>query len=109
MLKRLRFVIRIGLYLSLLSGLMSHLAFADPTIEITSVPDYGEDGFITGAVSEIDFASPRAAVYIQIEGLGWWTKPTFAKPTVPIEPDGTFTADVATGGQSGYHLLCRSD
>ena len=36
--------------------------------------------------------------YIQIEGLGWWTKPTFAAPTVSINPDGTFTANVTTGG-----------
>src|SRR5262249_40308907 len=29
---------------------------------------------------------------------GWWTKPTRDERTVPINPDGTFVADVATGG-----------
>ena len=27
-------------------------------------------------------------------GAGWWTKPTFATPTVPIAPDGTFSAEI---------------
>jgi hypothetical protein len=98
MLKHFRSVIRIKLVLALVSGLMLHSALAEPTIEITSVPSYAEDGFLSGTVSGIDFASHQVAVYIQIEGVGWWTKPTFANPTVPIEPDGTFTADVAGGG-----------
>jgi hypothetical protein len=98
MLKHLRSVIHTSLYLALLSSLISHSALADPTVEITSVPNYAEDGFLSGTVRGIDFASHRVAVYIQIEGAGWWTKPTFDNPTVPIESDGTFTADVATGG-----------
>lgn len=71
---------------------------ATPAIHITSLPPYAVDGFIQGTVTGIDFATHRVAVYIQIEGLGWFTKPTFANPTVPISSDGTFTADVATGG-----------
>lgn len=71
---------------------------ATPTVDITSVPPYAVDGFIGGTVTGVDFSTHRVAVYIQIEGLGWWTKPTFANPTIPINPDGTFAADVATGG-----------
>jgi hypothetical protein len=73
-------------------------ASADPTIEITAVPPYAVDGFIEGEVTGVDFATHVVAVYIQIEGAGWWTKPSFAFPTVPIGVDGTFFADVATGG-----------
>ena len=69
-----------------------------PSIEITAVPPYGVDGVIQGAVTGVDFGDYRVAPYIQIEGLGWWTKPTLRDPTVEILPDGTFRADVATGG-----------
>ncbi len=71
---------------------------ADPTIEITEVPPYAVDGFIHGAVHGVDFSAHRVATYIQIEGAGWWTKPTLTAPTVPINPDGSFSVDVATGG-----------
>jgi hypothetical protein len=33
-----------------------------------------------------------------LEGVGWWTKPTAAQPTVTIDSTGHFTAPVATGG-----------
>ncbi len=86
-----------------LPGLIALLAFAtplraDPTIEITSVPPYAVDGFIDGTVTGVDFATHVVAVYIQIEGAGWWTKPSFAWPTVSINASGMFTADVASGG-----------
>ncbi|MDA1015478.1 MAG: GEVED domain-containing protein, partial [Planctomycetota bacterium] len=67
-------------------------------VEISSVPEYGVDGFITGNVSDVDPATHAVAVYIQIEGAGWWTKPTSSTRTVPIRADGSFIADVATGG-----------
>ena len=71
---------------------------ADPTIKITSVPAYGGSGFLQGVVSGVPFEQYRVAPYIQIEGAGWWTKPTFATPTLPINGDGTFAANVFTGG-----------
>jgi hypothetical protein len=67
-------------------------------IHITSVPPYGVGGVIRGQVTGVDFAAYHVAPYIQIEGSGWWTKPTLAYPTVPINADGTFVANVATGG-----------
>jgi hypothetical protein len=71
---------------------------AGPTIAITEFPVYGVGGSLRGRVSGVDFASYRVAPYIQIEGGGWWTKPSFAMPTVPIAADGTFVANVTTGG-----------
>jgi hypothetical protein len=76
---------------------ISHTAWAQ-TIEITSLPPYAVDGSIAGVVTGVDPATHRVAVYIQIEGAGWWTKPSFAMPSVPIALDGSFSADVATGG-----------
>ncbi len=66
------------------------------TIEITSAPAYGGPGVITGNVSGVDFATHRVAVYLYIDGAGWWTKPSDQNPTVAIQPDGTFTANVYT-------------
>ena len=73
-------------------------AAGPPSIEITAVPPYGVDGLLHGTVTGVEFGDYRVAPYIQIEGVGWWTKPTLRAPTVPILPDGTFRADVATGG-----------
>src|SRR5262245_60653014 len=75
-----------------------HCASAAPTIGITSVPPYAVDGFINGSVTGVDFSAYKVAPFIQIEGSGWYTKPTFAQPTVPIDSNGMFAADVATGG-----------
>jgi len=80
------------------SKIPANLEAAETTIQITEIPDYGVDGFIRGIVTGVDPATHRVAPYIQIEGAGWWTKPTFGAPTVPINADGTFEADVATGG-----------
>lgn len=71
---------------------------AQPGITITSLPAYGASGVMQGLVSGVDFSAYRVAGYIQIEGAGWWTKPTYASPTVPINSDGTFSANVVSGG-----------
>ena len=68
------------------------------TLTITSVPPYGTLGSITGQVTGVDPATHHVATYIQIEGSGWWTKPTVENPTVPIAANGNFSADVGTGG-----------
>jgi Flp pilus assembly pilin Flp len=70
-----------------------------PDIEFTYVPPYGnrqED--LRGRVRNVDPASYKVAVYIYIPGRGWWTKPYWATPSTPIQPDGAWTADIATGG-----------
>ena len=67
-------------------------------ISVDTVPAYGTLGSITGTVSGVDPNTHHVAVFISIEGAGWWTKPTFGTPTVPIAPSGSFSADVGTGG-----------
>jgi hypothetical protein len=86
-------------------GACSVLAFASgastaaaQSISVDTVPAYGTLGFITGTVTGVDPSLHHVAVYIQIEGAGWWTKPSSASPTVPVGPTGSFSADVGTGG-----------
>jgi hypothetical protein len=78
---------------------------ASPAVTISQVPPFGQAGNLAGTVSGVDFATYRVAVYIQIEGAGWWTKPTFAAPTVLIAPDGTFWANVVSGGLDAYATI----
>ena len=86
-------------------------ALWSPLIKITSVPAYGSSGVMQGSVSGagVNFADCRVAPYIQIEGVGWWSKPTFAMPTVAIASNGTFTVNVATGGMdSNATIFCAA-
>ena len=86
---------------SLTTALVLALATASAraqTLDITSLPTYGTLGSITGQVTGVDPITHHVATYIQIEGSGWWTKPTLATPTVSIAANGTFTANVGTGG-----------
>ncbi|MEC7582898.1 MAG: hypothetical protein VYE77_01155 [Planctomycetota bacterium] len=69
---------------------------AAQSITITSAPPYGSAGSIAGTVTGVNFATHRVAAYIYIDGAGWWSKPSAANPTVPINPNGTFSASVYT-------------
>jgi len=68
------------------------------TIELTSVPAYGSYVNLKGIVRDVDPEKVRIAVYIRVHG-GWWTKPFWDSPTIPIAEDGTFTVNVTTGGE----------
>lgn len=83
--------------LAALMWLAPQATSANPTITITDMPAYGADGSLRGVVRGVPFEHYHVAPYIQIEGVGWWTKPTFATPTVPISGDGTFAATVFNG------------
>lgn len=89
---------------SMLGPLLSHLALAlitgagGPSIKIDAAPAYGTFGNLTGSVKGATAATHEVAVYIGIQGAGWITKPYFSFPTVEIQPNGTFSANVTTGG-----------
>src|SRR5947209_7355854 len=85
--------------------LISNLVFDSATradaavsVEFTSVPPYGSQNNLLGKVHGVNPASNRVAVLIYMDGLGWWTKPTCANPLTTIQPDGTWNADITTGG-----------
>jgi len=81
---------------------------AGPTITITHVHDYGVNGDMQGGVTGVDFATHRFAPYIQIEGAGWWTKPTFVQPTGAIDPDGTGLGACDSSGLAAAVERCSS-
>lgn len=83
---------------ALLGVVVLPAADAAPAIEIADVPPYGVDGFVNGSVTGVDPSAYKVAPFIHIEGVGWWTKPTFTEPAVAIASDGSFSADVANGG-----------
>lgn len=43
-------------------------------------------------------ATQAVAVFIYVPGYGWVTKPTCAQPLSTIQPDGSWSANVGTGG-----------
>ena len=65
-------------------------------------PLWRTTGTLQGHVSCLTPLSTYAvAVYIQVAN-GWWTKPTFAAPLTPIQPNGSWSTRTVTGG-SDYH------
>jgi hypothetical protein len=68
-----------------------------PAIRITKIPAYGSFEDLQGIVTGVDPAQYQVAVYVKVRGR-WWTKPTWAHPTTPIYPGGTWFCDVTTGG-----------
>jgi hypothetical protein len=66
-----------------------------PAVMFTSVPPLGSFEDLVGQVLHVPPVHHRIAVYIRV-GTGWWTKPSFASPTTPIRPDGSWTTDITT-------------
>ncbi len=79
-------------------GLCATSTASAQTIEINGLPPAGAAGQIVGSVSGVDFSTHEVAAYLHIDGGGWWTKPSLGMPTVPINPDGTFSVNIGTGG-----------
>lgn len=70
----------------------------NPSIQITSAPPYGSPGSLQGTVSNVSTSDYVVAPLLFVPGLGWYAKPTCAPPSVPINSDGTWSANVDTGG-----------
>ncbi|MEA3282342.1 MAG: CARDB domain-containing protein [Euryarchaeota archaeon] len=75
----------------------------DPTIDFIHVPEYPNPGNedLEGNVTGIAPDDCRVAVYIRV-GDVWWIKPYYASPLTAINPDGTWTCDITTGGDDRY-------
>lgn len=87
--------------LILIAGLaLSAPAPAAPALTLTHVPPYGSEENLAGRAEDVVFADHRVAAYVFIGG--WWTKPTFAGAQTPIQPDGSWTCDITTGGSDRY-------
>jgi hypothetical protein len=62
------------------------------TIQITTVPAYNTTQDVSGTVTGITPSTVKVALFIYVDG--WYTKPSFATPTVPVLSNGTWTADI---------------
>jgi hypothetical protein len=71
---------------------------AAPTVIITNLPPYGSTNHLGGVVLNASPAAYRVAVFINVPGYGWVTKPNCAQPLTLIQPDGSWSANITTGG-----------
>jgi len=69
-----------------------------PGILITNLPAYNTLQNVSGLVYGTNPGSLAVAVFIYVPGYGWGTKPTCAQPLTTVRPDGSWTADITTGG-----------
>jgi len=85
---------------SVISTAPSVVTVVPQGITITSTPIYGQAGSAVGSVSGIassNYSKYAVAVFIKVAG-GWWNKPTWATPVTAIQSNGTWTANITTGG-----------
>ncbi|HUA38847.1 MAG TPA: glycoside hydrolase family 16 protein [Candidatus Sulfopaludibacter sp.] len=71
---------------------------AIPGIVITNLPAYGSSDNLAGVVLGADPSACRVAVFINVPPYGWYSKPICAQALTPIQPDGSWSADITTGG-----------
>ena len=71
---------------------------AAPAVIITNLTAYGSANNLGGIIVNASPAARSVAVFIYVPGYGWVTKPTCAQPLTPIQPDGSWSADITTGG-----------
>jgi hypothetical protein len=69
-----------------------------PGIVITNVPAYGSSDDLAGVVLGVDPTASRVAVFINVPPYGWYSKPTCSQALTTIQPDGSWSADITTGG-----------
>lgn len=59
---------------------------------------YGSFDNLAGRVSGVEPVMCHVAVHIFVPPYGWYTKPTCAQPLTVIQQDGSWVADITTGG-----------
>jgi hypothetical protein len=68
------------------------------TLNIDYLPPIGNtDELLSGRVNFINSCDVRISAYIKVSN-GWWTKPTFTEPSVPVLCNGRFNLRFVTGG-----------
>ena len=71
---------------------------AVPTVVITNLPAYGTTNNLGGIIVNASPAACRIAVFIYVPDYGWVTKPTCGQPLTLINSNGSWNADITTGG-----------
>jgi len=70
----------------------------NPEIRFSSIPAKGSSDKVRGAVSHVKTDLYQVALYIHVLD-GWWSKPTWANPTTPINNcDGSWENNYGSGG-----------
>ena len=67
------------------------------TLMLDYIPVIGSHDLIKGHINDVNTCDYNIASYIKVGG-GWWTKPTFGMPTVPVLCNGKWTIDYTAGG-----------
>ncbi len=73
------------------------LFMRSPQVIFTYVPPYGSFNDLSGITYNANPTDFRVVAYIYVPMLGWWIKPHVSTLT-PIDPNGTWTIDITTGG-----------
>jgi hypothetical protein len=76
---------------------LSRCDVGDAVIELTHVPPCGSFERLEGRAICAVPSDFKVAVFIEVRG-GWWTKPCWARPLTLINPDGSWSCDITTGG-----------
>ena len=71
---------------------------AAPPLSSRTCQLYGSTNNLGGVVVNASPAACSVAVFIYVPGYGWVTKPNCAQPLTTIQPDGSWSADITTGG-----------
>ena len=71
---------------------------AAPVLVVTNLPAYGSSQGLGGVAAGVAPAQYSVAVCIYVPGYGWVSKPTCAGLSSRIQPDGSWTTDITTGG-----------
>ncbi len=83
----------------LLGGLIPACAgAASPSILLTNVPAFGTSTDLSGVVSGVNPGTCGVVVFIYIPSAGWWSKPFCDPQLTTINANGSWTADITTGG-----------
>jgi exo-beta-1,3-glucanase (GH17 family) len=69
-----------------------------PILQFTSVPALGSSALLKGQEWHEPPANYYVVVYIHVGSAGWWVKPYAANPNTLINCDGSWSADIVTGG-----------
>ncbi len=67
------------------------------TLTLDYIPVTGSFDDIRGHINYLNTCDYSIATYIKV-GSGWWTKPTFAMPSVPVLCNGQWVVDYTGGG-----------
>jgi hypothetical protein len=87
-----------ALALSLLAWVTGAVSQAAPGISFTHVPAFGTTENLTGLVTNANPSAQRVAVFIYVPSAGWYSKPSCAASLTKINANGSWTADITTGG-----------